>query len=165
MRALIEADVRAAFVNVTPDELALISLPLDFVFVDWDFRDFFAWRDPVTPQRGYIIIERDAELIGAMVRASAPARARNGMCSICHTMQPGNQVVMYTARLAGDAGERGNSVGTYMCADLSCHDNVRLAHPLAPNEVRAPGQADLRMDGTTRRMRRFVEQLLEPASH
>lgn len=48
-----------------------------------------------------------------------------------------------------------------MCADLSCHENVRLAHPLAPNEVRSPGQVDFRLDGTRRRMESFVSQVWE----
>ncbi len=58
-------------------------------------------------------------------------------------------------------GTRGDSFGTYMCADLSCHENVRLAHPLAPNEVRTPGQVDFRLDGTRRRMESFVSQVWE----
>jgi hypothetical protein len=33
---------------------------------------------------------------------------------------------------------------------------VRLAHPLAPNEIRAAGQVDMRLDGTRRRMEGFV---------
>ena len=83
------------------------------------------------------------------------------MCNICHTMQPGNQVALFSARRAGDAGRRGDSVGTYVCADLSCHESVRLAHPLAPNEVRAAGQIDFRLDGTRRRMEAFVSRVWE----
>jgi hypothetical protein len=37
---------------------------------------------------------------------------------------------------------------------------VRLAHPLAPNEVRVPGQVDTRLDGTRRRMEAFVTRVL-----
>ncbi|PJI51881.1 hypothetical protein CTI14_51910 [Methylobacterium radiotolerans] len=42
---------------------------------------------------------------------------------------------------------------------LQCHENVRLAHPLAPNEIRAAGQVDFRLDGTRRRMERFVARV------
>ena len=163
MRALTEAEVRDAFVNATVEELRMLALPPDFPLADWDYLDFYAWRDPSSAKRGYLLIEVEAELVGLVLQASGPGRMRSGMCNICHTMQPGNQVGLFTARRTGDAGRRGDSIGTYMCADLSCHENVRLAHPLAPGEVRAPGQADSRLDGTTRRMTGFAQRVLEPA--
>ncbi len=97
-----------------------------------------------------------------MLRASdTTSRARSAMCNLCHTMQPGDQVALFTARKAGEAGDQGDSIGTYMCTDLSCHENVRLAAPLAPNEVRA--SVDLRIDGTRRRTEAFVERVTETA--
>jgi hypothetical protein len=60
----------------------------------------------------------------------------------------------------GDAGDRGDSVGTYICADLGCHENVRLAAPLAPSEVRA--SVDRRIDGTRHRVEAFVERVVAP---
>ncbi|WP_194420415.1 FBP domain-containing protein [Microbacterium abyssi] len=161
MRALTESDVRAAFINAGEDELRMIEMPHDFILVDWDFHDFLAWRDPASSKRGCIVVETDNGVVGIVLRASDPGRSRNGMCNICHTMQPGSQVALFAARKAGAAGHRGDSVGTYMCADLSCHENVRLAHPLAPNEVRAAGQVDMRLDGTRRRMERFVARVQE----
>jgi hypothetical protein len=76
-------------------------------------------------------------------------------------MQPGDQVALFTARKAGEAGEHGDTVGTYVCADLSCHENVRLAMPLAPSEIRA--SVDLKIDGTKRRTEAFVDRVLETA--
>ncbi|MGO2685024.1 FBP domain-containing protein [Microbacterium sp.] len=163
MRALTESDVRAAFINATDDELRMIEMPHDFLLVDWDFHDFLAWRDPASSKRGCVLVQTDDGVIGVVVRASDPGRSRNGMCNICQTMQPGNQVALFSARKAGPAGRRGDSIGTYICADLSCHENVRLAHPLAPNEVRADGQVDMRLDGTRRRMERFVARVQEDA--
>ncbi|MGB4136436.1 MAG: FBP domain-containing protein [Microbacterium sp.] len=161
MHPLTEADVRASFANAFDDELRLMSLPHDFLLTDWDYLDFFAWRDPELPRRGYLLVEREGAAVGVVLRSSDPGRTRSGMCNICHTLQPGNQVAMFSARRSGERGRRGDSVGTYICADLSCHENVRLAHPLAPNEVRAPGQADLRLDGTRRRMHAFADRVLE----
>ncbi|CAN7232203.1 FBP domain-containing protein [Microbacterium foliorum] len=152
MRALTEADIRASFVNADADELRVMEMPLDLVLIDWDYLDFFAWRDPSAGRRGYVLTQHDGEIFGVVLRVSDPGRGRSGMCNICHTMQPGNQVALFSARRAGEAGMRGDSVGTYICADLSCHENVRLAHPLAPSEVLAPGQVDMRLDGTRRRM-------------
>ena len=51
----------------------------------------------------------------------------------------------------GEAGEREESIATYMCADVSCHENVRIAHPLAPDEFRT--NVDFRIDNTALRMR------------
>lgn len=164
MRSLNETDVREAFVNVDSEDLRLLKLPPDFILIDWDYLDFYAWRDPETPKRGYILVEDEGHLVGVALRSTGPGRVRSGMCNICHTMQPGNQISLFSARRAGEAGRRGDSVGTYMCDDLSCHDNVRLAHPLAPNEVRAPGQVDMRLDGTRRRIEAFVGRVFDPIS-
>lgn len=161
MHALTEAEVRAAFINANDEEMAVMEMPHDFLLVDWDYLDFFAWRDPSVPRRGYVLIQDGSETIGVVVRASNPAKARTGLCNICHAMQPGNQVSLFSARRAGRAGRAGDSVGTYICADLTCHDTVRIAHPLAPGEVRAPGQIDHRLDGTRTRMRSFVNQVRE----
>jgi len=162
MRALTENEVRDAFVNATPDELRVIAMPHDFVLTDWDHLDFFAWRDPRTRGRGYVIAERDGEPTGVVLRAAeGQSRARLAMCNLCHTMQPGDQVSLFTARKAGVAGEQGDTVGTYMCADLSCHETVRLAAPLAPSEIRA--SVDRKIDGTKRRTEDFVDRVREVA--
>jgi hypothetical protein len=162
MRPLTEQDVRSSFMNASPEELRLVALPADFMLTDWDHLDFLAWRDPRTRSRGYMIAEVDGEPAGIVLRAAeGSSRARAAMCNLCHTMQPADQVVMYTARKAGEAGSHGDSVGTYICADLSCHENVRLAAPLAPSEVRA--SVDLKIDGTRRRTEAFVGRVLETA--
>lgn len=162
MRALTENELRAAFVNAAPDEVRVLALPHDFVLTDWDHLDFLAWRDPSTRGRGYLVIERDGEPIGVVLRAAdGQSRARSSMCNLCHTMQPGDQVTLFTARKAGAAGEHGDTVGTYMCADLSCHETVRLAAPLAPSEIRA--SVDRKIDGTRRRTEEFVARVLETA--
>jgi hypothetical protein len=159
MRPLTEDDVRASFVNARADEVNLVALPPDFVLTDWDHLDFFAWRDPRTRSRGYVVAEVEGRPTGIVLRAAeGMPRARSAMCDICHTMQPADQVSLFTARKAGDAGVRGDSVGTYICADLSCHENVRLAAPLAPSEIRA--SVDRKIDGARARTEAFVERVL-----
>lgn len=160
MLALTEDQVRAALVNATPDERARFAAPLSLVLADWDHLDFLAWTDPEFRGRGYVVVEHDGVPTGVVLRAASGARPRAAMCNLCHTMQPGNQVALFTARRAGEAGERGDSVGTYMCADLGCHDNVRLAAPLAPSEMRA--SVDRRIDSTRERVEAFVERVVEP---
>lgn len=163
MRPLTEDDVREAFVNAGPDDLRLVSVPTDFMLTDWDHLDFFAWRDPRNRGRGYVIAEVDGRPTGVVLRASeGHSRARSAMCNLCHTMQPADQVALFTARKAGAAGSHGDSIGTYICRDLSCHENVRLAAPLAPSEIRA--SVDMKIDGTRRRIEAFVERVLEGAA-
>ena len=162
MRPLTEDDVRAAMVNATPDELRTLSVPVAFVVAEWDELDFWAGRDPRVRGRGYIVVEVDDDVRGIVLRASeGSSQARSAMCNLCHTMQPADQVSLFTARKAGEAGEHGDSVGTYICADLSCHENVRLAAPLAPSEVRA--SVDRRIDGTRARVEAFVARVLDAA--
>lgn len=163
MRALVEEEVRDCFVNAAPDERRGAAMPVDFLLVDWDHMDFLAWRDPSIRGRGYIVTERDGGPVGVVLRAAeGSSRARSAMCNLCHTMQPADQVAMFTARKAGRAGDAGDSVGTYICADLSCHENVRLAMPLAPQEMRA--SVDRKIDGTRQRTEQFVERVLESAA-
>ncbi|MET0296087.1 MAG: FBP domain-containing protein [Microbacterium sp.] len=160
MRPLTEDDIRAAMVNASPDELRLLAVRGEFVLADWDHLDFYAWRDPQTRGRGYIVAEIDGAARGIVLRAAeGSSRARAAMCNLCHTMQPADQVTLFSARKAGRAGELGDSVGTYICADLSCHENVRLAAPLAPSEIRA--SVDRRIDGTKTRTEALVAQVLE----
>jgi FBP C-terminal treble-clef zinc-finger len=47
------------------------------------------------------------------------------VCSICVTAHPGSGVSLLVAPRAGAAGRAGNTVGTYMCADLACSLYVR----------------------------------------
>lgn len=159
MRALTEEELRSSFVNSEKTDATVIALPHDFLLTEWDHLDFLAWTDPRTRSRGYIVMEVADRVVGVVLRAAdGSSHARSAFCNICRTLQPGNQVTLFSARKAGPAGEHGDSVGTYVCTDLSCHENVRLAAPLAPNEYR--GSVDMKIDGTKRRMREFVERVL-----
>ncbi|HLS92184.1 MAG TPA: FBP domain-containing protein [Microbacterium sp.] len=158
MRELTADEIRASFVNADERELELLEMPLEAMLIDWFALDFLAWRDPSNRARCYAVVELDGAPTGVVLRAAqAPARAHNSICNICRTMQPGNQVTLMSARKTGEAGRREETIATYMCADVSCHTNVRLAHPLAPGEFRA--DVDFRIDNTARRMRDFVRRV------
>lgn len=162
MRPLTEDDIRSALVNASTEEMRMLAVPADVMLADWDHLDFYAWRDPRTRGRGYIVVEVEGGPRGIVLRAAnGSSHAHAAMCNLCHTMQPADQVTMFSARKAGEAGEHGDSIGTYICADLSCHENVRLAAPLAPNEIRA--SVDRRIDGTRQRTEAFVSRVLETA--
>ncbi len=158
MQELTADDIRASFINATERELDMLDLPLESLLVDWYHLDFFAWQDASNRSRCYVIAEVDGVPAGVILRAAgSSSRSRSGMCNICRTMQPGNQVVMMSARKGGEAGEREESIATYMCADVSCHENVRIAHPLAPDEYRT--NVDFRIDSTAGRMISFIRQV------
>jgi len=70
---------------------------------------------------------------------------------------------MFTAQRAGRAGERGDSIGTYICADLACSLLIRIAPPQydmqpSPDEVVATRASRL-----TERLDVFVGRILEDA--
>ena len=158
MRALTEDDVRASLANVDDEERRLAALPPDFPLLDFDHLDFLAWRDPRVRGRGYLVAELGGHPAGVMLRgADASARSRSALCDVCHTMQPADQVTLFSARRPGGAG---SSVGCYLCSDLSCHDNVRLAAPLAPGEIRS--DVNRRIDGARDRAHAFVARVLDP---
>lgn len=71
------------------------------------------------------------------------------MCLLCQTAQSADAVSLFTARRTGAAGRNGNTVGTYMCADLGCAERVRTEippwlHDRNPDEVVIERSAELR---------------------
>jgi hypothetical protein len=165
MQPLVESDIRSSFRNANDTELAQLSLPHDFVLTEWAHLDAFAWRDPRIAARGYLVTELGGEPSGVVLRAAAAngSHHRAAICNLCHTQQPGDQVVLFSARRAGSAGERGDSVGTYACSDLACQETVRLGRPAAPSEVLPSVREIERIEGLARRTRAFVADVLGAA--
>ncbi|GAB2824986.1 FBP domain-containing protein [Actinocorallia aurea] len=128
MRHLSEAEIRASFVNCSKGEAKRIDVPHDLAERPWDDLDFFGWRDPGAPDRGYLVIEQPGGLVGVALRA-APSASRGftsrGMCSVCLTVHSSGGTSLMTARRTGEAGRLGNTVGLYFCADLACPLYVR----------------------------------------
>lgn len=94
----------------------------------WDEREFLGWRDAHHPTKGYVVFWVGDEPRGLMVRSaesSMPA-GRSALCALCHTQQPAPQVSLFVAPKTGEEGARGNTVGTYLCADLSCSAMIRM---------------------------------------
>ena len=163
MQPLTEDEIRTSLMNSTDEEERAVALPIDYLLTDWERIDFLGWRDPKAPRRGYIVTEVDGEPVGVVLRAAETSMPHNrsAYCSLCHTLQPADQVSLFTARRVGEAGERGDSIGQYICADLSCPENVRLGAPLAPLEVPAVGHTDARISGLAERTRRFLSSVRE----
>jgi hypothetical protein len=151
VRPLTDQQVRRSFVNCSRGEAQGLTLPKGLADLDWANLDLLGWRDPKAPLRGYLVLDGADGPVGLAVRA-ADSRMSSGtavMCLLCQTGQAGDAVSLFTARRTGAAGRNGNTVGTYICADLGCSDRVRTEIPpwlqlRDPAEVVAERAAELR---------------------
>lgn len=142
MRPLSPDEIRAAIINIDDHERDDIPLPGLHETV-WEDREFLGWRDPETPHRGYLVFWDGNRPVGVRVRAaqSTMPPGRAAMCSLCHTQQPAPQVSLFVAAKTGAAGRKGDTVGTYLCRDLSCPSLMRrksdeLARPIDTEHTR-----------------------------
>lgn len=162
MRPLTPEDIRHSLVNVDDDERNSIVLPGLHETV-WEEREFLGWRDPTHSTRGYIVFWMGDAPKGVALRAaeSAMPPGRPAMCSLCHTQQPAPQVSLFVAPKAGRKGQRGDTVGTYLCADLRCSTLIRITPPkseLLPQPERQTGQ---RAVGIEQRLERFTARVVD----
>ena len=165
MKAMTEADIRGSLVNAASGEAQRMPLP-GLHEVVWADREYLGWRDPGSPQRGYLVYWSGERPIGIALRASeVRLRPGSAICSLCNTPQPAGQVTMFSAIRAGDAGRAGNSVGTNICADLACSLLIRIAP--TPTYDGMPAASDMiaaRSAGLAARVRSFGGRVLESAA-
>jgi hypothetical protein len=142
VRALTETEIRRSMVNSSRSESAALALPRDVAELDWPSLDVLGWRDPKAALRGYLIHERDGRPCGIALRAAETRMSarRSAMCLLCHTVQSADAISLFTARRVGEAGRKGDTVGTYVCADLRCATRV-LAVPPSAQHLAEEGQA------------------------
>ena len=128
MLRLAEHDIRTSFANCSKGEATRLSLPRNLAELPWGDLDFLGWRDPGAPDRGYLVAEHRGALTGVVLRAPQGGRrslTKTTVCSLCLTPHGGSGVSLLAAPRAGAAGRQGNTVGTYVCADLACPLYVR----------------------------------------
>ncbi|MFD7666157.1 FBP domain-containing protein [Streptomyces sp. NPDC059788] len=128
MDPLGEKEIRASFVNCSKGEASRINLPAGLSGVAWGDLDFLGWRDPGAPDRCYLVAPRGNGIVGVTLRVPQGVRrsfTKTTVCSLCVTGHPGSGVSLLAARKAGALGRQGNTVGTYVCADLACSLYVR----------------------------------------
>jgi hypothetical protein len=131
MLPLTDADIRASFLNASRSERKGLTLPPDFDTLDWEKLGHLGWRDPKLPLVGYVIVELDGVTTGILLRQAETRPLSRAQCSWCVDVTLPNDVVMFTAKRAGDAGRRGDTVGTLVCAHFECSANVRKRPPTA----------------------------------
>ncbi|MFC9584267.1 FBP domain-containing protein [Streptomyces yangpuensis] len=128
MEPLSEKQIRASFVNCTKGEAARMRLPLDFADSPWEDLDFLGWVDPGAPLRAHLVVPREEGPLGISLRVPSVGRTsavKSSLCQICLTGHASSGVTLLAAPLAGARGREGNTVGTYICADLACSLYVR----------------------------------------
>jgi hypothetical protein len=162
VRPISEPQLRRSFVNCSRGEANAMTLPRSFADTTWDDLVVLGWRDPKAPLRGYLVLEREDGPVGVALRAadSRMSARTTAMCLLCQTAQSGSDVSLFTARRAGEAGRNGDTVGTYMCADLGCATRARTEIPpwlreRDPDEVAAERTAELEQ-----RLHGFLDSVL-----
>ena len=123
-----ETELRESFVNCSKGEARRLNPPRRLAALPWEELDFLGWRDPGAPDRGYLVAEYHGRLVGLSLRVPTNVRRslmKTTVCSVCMTSHLGSGVSLFAAARAGAAGRAGNTVGTYMCADLACPLYVR----------------------------------------
>lgn len=160
MKPLTREHIVASFVNMSEAELRIMSFP-GLHETLWDEREFLGWRDAHHATRGYVVFWVDDQPRGLMVRSaesSMPA-GRSALCALCHTQQPAPQVSLFVAPKAGDEGARGNTVGTYLCADLSCSAMIRMVAEV-PGIGAPEGLLATKSDNIRQRLENFSRRVM-----
>jgi hypothetical protein len=106
----------------------------------------------------------DDRPIGLVLRASpsSPPPGVAAMCSLCHSARPSDQITMFSAPRAGEAGLNGNSVGTYVCDDLACSHVLRHVPPGTAAKSAEEVLAE-RIVGLERRLSAFTANVMRTA--
>ncbi|MEV6267482.1 FBP domain-containing protein [Kribbella sp. NPDC051936] len=160
MEPLSAEDVRRSFVNSSKSQIKAMALPPKFAELPWESLDFLGWRDGKAPNRGYLVVRRDAGVTGIAVstQSSGAARRFAGLCDLCNTAHHVSDVALFAARRAGSAGREGNTVGMYICADLACSLYIRGLKELdvPQGETATP---DVRAERLATRLEAFVRRV------
>jgi len=110
MRPIDERALRASFINATRKEVSDISLPPGFDEIDFDKLDYLGWTDPKLPRRSYVVVWIDDVVTGVVLQRAEQRVLARAQCSWCEDVTLRNDVQLYTARKAGPAGRKGDTI-------------------------------------------------------
>ncbi len=78
------------------------------------------------------------------------------MCALCRTTHTVGGVALFAAPRRGAKGRQGDTVGTYICADLACAEHVRVETATAALKPTPGTTVDERRAGLRERAVEFV---------
>lgn len=160
MHALTADAIRASFVNVTLRERKSIVPPDDLTEADWAQLDYLGWRDPKSPLLGYVVIPTTDGPVGILLRQAEATPRSRAQCSWCEDTRLPNDVVFFAAKRAGDAGRKGDTLGTLVCARFECSTNVRRPQPMSYVGFDVEEARQLRILSLRERAEAFVTRVL-----
>ncbi|KAB1647434.1 MULTISPECIES: FBP domain-containing protein [unclassified Pseudoclavibacter] len=167
MQTLTESFIRSSFVNASRRETKELTFRDDFAALteeDWQQLDYLGWRDPKYARRAYVVLPRlDGDPVGVLLTRAAAAPRTPTMCHWCRDVRLPNPVVLWSAKRAGAAGRRGDTVGTLICDDFQCSHNVRNDPPAFYKGYDVLAARQQRIDDLRTRVAGFAESLLGAA--
>jgi hypothetical protein len=131
MLSITDALVRTSFINASLRERQNISLPPNFDELPWDNLDYLGWRDRKFPGLGYVVVQLEDAPVGILLRQAEGRIRTRPQCGWCEDVHLPNDVVLFSAKRAGQAGRNGNTIGTLVCSNFECSANVRKRPPTA----------------------------------
>lgn len=132
MLPISEKILRTSFINASRKQVTDLTLPADFDTINWDQLDYLGWRDRKIGRRAYAVVPTlDGGLVGILFRQAETSPRSRAQCSWCQDVTLPNDVVFYSAKRSGKAGRNGDTIGTLLCQEFQCSQNVRKAPPLA----------------------------------
>lgn len=161
VQPLDENRIRKSFVNCSKGEAQRLALPPGLSGLDWSEVDFLGWRDPRAAQNAYLVAPYGDEVVGVALRAAAKHRSslKSSLCAFCGTIHAATDVSLFAARRVGAAGKQGNTVGTYVCADLACGLYLRgKRRPAVHNPVERAPLAE-RVERMLANVARFLDEV------
>lgn len=161
MQPLTPAQIRASFVNASQGEIERIPMPGLHEMI-WTDREYLGWRDLQAYQRGYLVHWQGDVAVGIVLRASefSLQPSITAMCSLCRITQPSEQVTLFSAARAGEAGRNGNTIGTYICDDLACSHLIRILPPVQAGQPTREEQLALRSESLLARVAGFTADIM-----
>lgn len=131
MRPIDERTLRASFLNASRKEMSDLTLPSGFAELEFEKLDYLGWVDPKLPRRAYVVTWVDDIATGVFLQRAEQRVIARAQCSWCEDVTLRNDVQLYVARKAGPAGRKGDTIGTLVCTEFGCSQNVRVLPPLA----------------------------------
>lgn len=131
MRPIDERTLRASFLNASRKEVSDLTLPSGFAELEFEKLDYLGWVDPKLPRRAYVVTWVDDIATGVFLQRAEQRVIARAQCSWCEDVTLRNDVQLYVARKAGPAGRKGDTIGTLLCTEFGCSQNVRVLPPLA----------------------------------